>query len=179
MWGTDLLDIEVPANGLFLAAFAVAFLLLLHFSVATSRLSEQTKILAQEVARLDGELRAAAQRPSANGSGPAEPEQAERRRASSRRARARSSPERPAAPRYGESSSGTRPAANSRAADRAPRLDLAALAQQARQPAQHVQLGPELLPEPAAGQRDEHERELGREQARHQHGDQRAPGRCG
>jgi len=65
-WGTDLLNIEVPANGLFLAAFAVAFLLLLHFSVATSRLSEQTKILAQEVARLDGELRAAR-----NGSGPA------------------------------------------------------------------------------------------------------------
>lgn len=58
-WGTELLNIEVPANGLFLAAFAVAFLLLLHFSVATSRLAEQTKILAQEVARLDGELRAA------------------------------------------------------------------------------------------------------------------------
>ncbi len=57
-WGTDLLNIEVPANGLFLAALTVAFLLLLHFSVATSRLSEQTKILAQEVARLDGELRA-------------------------------------------------------------------------------------------------------------------------
>jgi hypothetical protein len=67
-WGTELLNIEVPANGLFLAAFAVAFLLLLHFSVATSRLSEQAKILAQEVARLDGELRAA----RANGSGPAE-----------------------------------------------------------------------------------------------------------
>jgi hypothetical protein len=65
-WGTELLNIEVPANGLFLAAFAVAFLLLLHFSVATSRLSEQTKILAQEVARLDGELRAA----RANGAGP-------------------------------------------------------------------------------------------------------------
>jgi hypothetical protein len=65
-WGTELLNIEVPANGLFLAAFAVAFLLLLHFSVATSRLSEQTKILAQEVARLDGELRAA----RANGARP-------------------------------------------------------------------------------------------------------------
>ncbi len=78
-WGTDLLNIEVPANGLFLAAFAVAFLLLLHFSVATSRLSEQTKILAQEVARLDGELRAArARRPAErNGSAPAEPQQAE------------------------------------------------------------------------------------------------------
>ena len=72
-WGTELLRIEVPANGLFLAAFAVAFLLLLHFSVATSRLSEQAKILAQEVARLDGELRAT----RANGSGPAAPQREE------------------------------------------------------------------------------------------------------
>jgi hypothetical protein len=49
----------VPANALFIAAFAVAFLMLLHFSVITSRLSEETKILAQEVARLDVEARAA------------------------------------------------------------------------------------------------------------------------
>jgi hypothetical protein len=75
-WGTDLLNIEVPANGLFLAAFAVAFLLLLHFSVATSRLSEQAKILAQEVARLDSELRAA-RGAARNGSAPAEPEEAQ------------------------------------------------------------------------------------------------------
>jgi hypothetical protein len=65
-WATQLVGIEVPANGLFLAAIGVAFLLLLHFSVATSRLSEETKILAQEVARLDGELRAT----RANGAGP-------------------------------------------------------------------------------------------------------------
>jgi hypothetical protein len=64
--GTNLVGIEVPANGLFIVAIGVTFLLLLHFSVATSRLSEQTKILAQEVARLDGELRAA----RANGAGP-------------------------------------------------------------------------------------------------------------
>src|SRR5437016_653895 len=51
--------IAVPSNALFLAAFAVAFLMLLHFSVITSRLSEETKILAQEVARLDAEARAA------------------------------------------------------------------------------------------------------------------------
>ena len=53
----DALHIAVPANFLFLAAIAVAFLLLLHFSVISSRLSEETKILAQEVARLDSELR--------------------------------------------------------------------------------------------------------------------------
>jgi hypothetical protein len=57
-FGAELLGIAYPPNALFLVAFAVAFILLLHFSVATSRLSEETKILAQEVARLDGELRA-------------------------------------------------------------------------------------------------------------------------
>ena len=55
----DLLHFEVPANFLFVAASAVAFILLLHFSVATSRLAEETKILAQEVARLESELRTA------------------------------------------------------------------------------------------------------------------------
>jgi hypothetical protein len=64
---TDLVGIAVPSNGLFLAAFGVAFVLLLHFSVATSRLSEETKVLAQEVARLDAELRTA-RGASANGS---------------------------------------------------------------------------------------------------------------
>jgi hypothetical protein len=53
----DLVGISTAANALFLAAFGVAFVLLLHFSVATSRLAEESKILAQEVARLDQELR--------------------------------------------------------------------------------------------------------------------------
>ncbi|MFL5892839.1 MAG: DUF2304 domain-containing protein [Solirubrobacterales bacterium] len=51
--------IEVPANALFIAGLGLAFILLLHFSVITTRLSEETKILAQEVARLDAEARAA------------------------------------------------------------------------------------------------------------------------
>jgi hypothetical protein len=55
----DLLGIADPPNALFIVAFGIAYLLLLHFSVATSRLSEETKILAQEVARLDAELRRA------------------------------------------------------------------------------------------------------------------------
>ena len=58
----DLIGIEEPANAIFILAFGVAFLLLLNFSVVTSRLDEETKILAQEVARLDEELRAAEQR---------------------------------------------------------------------------------------------------------------------
>ena len=57
-WASDLVGIADPANALFLAAFGVAFLLLLHFSVANSRLGEETKILAQEVASLEERLRA-------------------------------------------------------------------------------------------------------------------------
>jgi hypothetical protein len=56
-WASDRVGIADPSNALFLAAFGVAFVLLLHFSVATSRLGEETKILAQEVARLDEQLR--------------------------------------------------------------------------------------------------------------------------
>jgi hypothetical protein len=61
-----LVGIRVASNALFLAAIAVVFLLLLHFSVAISRLAEESKILAQEVARLDHELRAR----SSNGTAP-------------------------------------------------------------------------------------------------------------
>jgi hypothetical protein len=53
----DAMGIAEPANAIFILAFGVAFVLLLHFSIATSRLSEETKILAQEVTRLDQELR--------------------------------------------------------------------------------------------------------------------------
>ena len=55
----DAMGIEEPANAIFILAFGIVFLLLLNFSVATSRLSEETKILAQETARLEQELRAA------------------------------------------------------------------------------------------------------------------------
>jgi hypothetical protein len=53
----DAMGIAEPANAIFILAFGVVFVLLLHFSVATSRLADETKILAQEVARLDQELR--------------------------------------------------------------------------------------------------------------------------
>lgn len=52
-----LMGIQEPANAIFIIAFAVGFLLLLNFSVVSSRLGEETKVLAQEVARLDQELR--------------------------------------------------------------------------------------------------------------------------
>ena len=54
----DLIGVEEPANAIFILAFGVVFLLLLNFSVVSSRLSEETKILAQEVAQLETELRA-------------------------------------------------------------------------------------------------------------------------
>lgn len=55
----DLMGIQEPANAIFILAFGVISVLLLHFSVAISRLSEETKILAQESARLEHELRVA------------------------------------------------------------------------------------------------------------------------
>ena len=51
------LGIISPPNALFLIGLGTVFVLALHFSVAFSRLSEETKILAQEVARLDREQR--------------------------------------------------------------------------------------------------------------------------
>jgi hypothetical protein len=71
-FAADRVGIDVPANFLFIAAFGVVFVLLLHFSVATSRLGEETKILAQEVARLDERLRSL--RRSRNGAQPSEDE---------------------------------------------------------------------------------------------------------
>jgi hypothetical protein len=42
--------IATPANALFVVALAVVAVLLLHFSLAVSRLAEQSKILAQQLA---------------------------------------------------------------------------------------------------------------------------------
>jgi hypothetical protein len=53
--------IVYPPNALFMIAFAFVLVLLLHFSLAISRLSGETKVLAQEVARLDKEMRDLAQ----------------------------------------------------------------------------------------------------------------------
>jgi hypothetical protein len=53
----ELMGIAYPPNALFMIAFGFVLLLLLHFSLAISRLSNETKVLAQVVARLDRELR--------------------------------------------------------------------------------------------------------------------------
>jgi hypothetical protein len=49
--------IAYPPNALFVIAFAFVLFLLLHFSAAVSRLSDQTKVLAQRVALLEERLR--------------------------------------------------------------------------------------------------------------------------
>lgn len=54
---SDLVGVATPVNALFGVAFGFVLLLLLHFSVTVSRLSEENKLLAQEAARLDQELR--------------------------------------------------------------------------------------------------------------------------
>jgi hypothetical protein len=53
----SLIGIASPPNALFFLAFATILIVLLHFSVVISRLSDQTKVLAQRVAMLDQRLR--------------------------------------------------------------------------------------------------------------------------
>jgi hypothetical protein len=72
----DLVGIATPSNALFVVGFAFVLTLLLHFSLAVSRLTDETKILAQQVARLDEELRDARRR---LGDDAAEPSEAEPR----------------------------------------------------------------------------------------------------
>jgi hypothetical protein len=48
--------IYYPPNAFFVIAFSFVLLLLLHFSVAVSRLADQTRVLAQRVALLDEKL---------------------------------------------------------------------------------------------------------------------------
>jgi hypothetical protein len=50
-----------PPNALFLVAFGFVLVLLLHFSLAVSRLSDQTKVLAQRLSLLEERHRAAHQ----------------------------------------------------------------------------------------------------------------------
>jgi hypothetical protein len=47
------IGIVTPANGLFVIAFGFVLVLLLHFSLAVSRLSDQNKVLAQRLALLE------------------------------------------------------------------------------------------------------------------------------
>jgi hypothetical protein len=65
----DAIGVAYPPNALFLIAFGFVLVLLLHFSLAVSRLSDQTKVLAQRLALLEEKVHA--ERDAAPGS-PAE-----------------------------------------------------------------------------------------------------------
>ena len=54
---SSVLGIEVPSNALFMLAILFLFLMALHFSLLVSRLTDQTKMLAQKLALLDRDLR--------------------------------------------------------------------------------------------------------------------------
>jgi hypothetical protein len=49
----DAIGVAYPPNALFLIAFGFVLVLLLHFSLAVSRLSDQAKVLAQRLALLE------------------------------------------------------------------------------------------------------------------------------
>jgi hypothetical protein len=53
----SLIGIAYPPNALFFVAFGAILLLLLHFSIAVSRLHDQSKVLAQRVALLEEQMR--------------------------------------------------------------------------------------------------------------------------
>jgi len=70
IWGgaleslAKLIGIAYPPNALFLVAFGFVLVLLLHFSLAVSKLSDQTKILAQRLALVEQQQRVQANRPA-------------------------------------------------------------------------------------------------------------------
>jgi hypothetical protein len=53
----DLVGVAYPPNALFLIAFGFVLVLLLHFSLAVSKMSDQIKVLAQRLALLDEHVR--------------------------------------------------------------------------------------------------------------------------
>jgi hypothetical protein len=61
----DAIGISYPPSALFAAAFGFVIFLLLHFSVAVSRLTDQSKLLAQRLALLEERVeRQEGERPS-------------------------------------------------------------------------------------------------------------------
>jgi hypothetical protein len=63
----EAVGIAYPPNALFLIAFGFVLVLLLHFSVAVSRLSDQTRVLAQRLALLEEQQKATRGQPMEQG----------------------------------------------------------------------------------------------------------------
>jgi hypothetical protein len=53
----EMIGVAYPPNALFIVAFGFVLWMLLHFSVAVSRLSDQSKVLAQRLALLEERMR--------------------------------------------------------------------------------------------------------------------------
>jgi hypothetical protein len=53
---SNAVGIATPSNAFFVAAFAFLLLLVLHFSVVVSRLSDETRVLAQRLALLEEQI---------------------------------------------------------------------------------------------------------------------------
>ena len=60
------LGVSYPPNAIFIVAFGFVLWMLLHFSVAVSRLSDQSKILAQRLALLEERMRREEERSDAS-----------------------------------------------------------------------------------------------------------------
>jgi len=56
-WFSELIGIATPSNALFGVAIGFATLMLLHFSVTISRVTDQNKVLAQKLAATEQRLR--------------------------------------------------------------------------------------------------------------------------
>lgn len=56
-WFSELVGIATPSNALFGVAIGFATLMLLHFSVTISRVTDQNKVLAQKLAATEHRLR--------------------------------------------------------------------------------------------------------------------------
>jgi len=54
---SNAVGIATPANAFFVVAFAFLLLLVLHFSMVVSRLSDETRVLAQRLALLEKQVR--------------------------------------------------------------------------------------------------------------------------
>jgi hypothetical protein len=69
----DWIGIAYPPNALFVIAFGAILVLLLHFSLAVSRLADQSKVLAQRIALLEERQREAERAKAAESQEPEAP----------------------------------------------------------------------------------------------------------
>src|SRR5215213_7255227 len=74
------IGVATPVNALFFVAFGFVLVLLLHFSLAVSRMADQTKVLAQRLALLEHRQRReeAARQPDYEAAAPTERTELER-----------------------------------------------------------------------------------------------------